>query len=118
MLKYLTTAALLLILLAMACEPATRSNATGQSSASRAEDDNISVMRGEQIYRQQCVLCHGTDGKLGLNDAGDLTESRATLDERIHIITHGKGLMLPYRRILTENEIHSVALYTMELNGQ
>lgn len=101
---------------AVSCEPTSGPRNTSGGKISSSGGEGVSAARGEQIYRQQCVLCHGTDGKLGLNDAGDITKSRATLDERILLITQGRGLMMPYRRILTEDEIHSVALYSMKLS--
>ena len=29
----------------------------------------------KKIYKQNCVICHGLDGKLGINNSKDLTKS-------------------------------------------
>lgn len=70
---------------------------------------------GMAIFRKNCVTCHGTDGKLGLNGAKDLTSSPLTLEERINIVTNGKKLMTPFGKILSPEEIRVVAEYTLTL---
>lgn len=70
---------------------------------------------GQVIFEKYCVLCHGKDGALGLNGAGDLTKSTLTVEEKVTRITRGKGMMTPYEGILTPEEIRAVALYTQQL---
>ncbi|MBK8555751.1 MAG: c-type cytochrome [Lewinellaceae bacterium] len=60
---------------------------------------------GSYIYRQNCVVCHGADGKLGLSGAKDLSQSKLTLDDRVLQITNGKNMMTPFKGILKPNEI-------------
>jgi len=74
-----------------------------------------SSIDAEKLYRLNCVICHGMDGKLGINGAKDLTKSPMTLDERIQNITYGKGVMTPFNNLLTEEEIKAVAKYTLTL---
>lgn len=83
-------------------------NAVAAQSAGAGPD-------GRAIFRQYCVVCHGADGKLGLNGARDLSASILTLEERINIITNGKKLMTPFNEILTTEEIRAVAEYTQTL---
>lgn len=73
------------------------------------------AISGQAIFEQYCVLCHGKDGKLGLNGAGDLSKSGLTHEERVVQITRGKGMMTPYQGILTPEEIEAVARYTQKL---
>lgn len=70
---------------------------------------------GRAVFRQNCVICHGADGRLNLNGAKDLTLSMRPLEERIQIITQGKNLMAPFGAILSPKEIASVAAYTISL---
>ena len=74
-----------------------------------------SISEGEQIYKKYCILCHGSDGKLGLNGAKDITASTLTLEERILLVTHGKNTMTPFEGILSEEEIKAVVRYSMSL---
>ncbi len=71
---------------------------------------------GQNIYKKYCVICHGADGKLGINGAKDITVSALTQDERVALITKGKNTMTPFEGILTPDEIQAVAAYSMTLN--
>lgn len=70
---------------------------------------------GAMIYKKYCILCHGADGKLGLNGSKDITASQLTKEERMVLIRNGKGAMTPFKGILSEEEIEAVADYTMTL---
>jgi cytochrome c6 len=72
---------------------------------------------GMAIFRKHCVVCHGIDGKLGLNGAKDLSASPRPQSERIEIITNGKNLMTPFGKILQPEEIEAVAAYTLSLKS-
>jgi cytochrome c6 len=67
------------------------------------------------VFRQYCITCHGSDGKLGLNGAKDLTVSPLTNEERINIITNGRKMMTPFKEVLSPEEILAVADYTLSL---
>ncbi len=73
---------------------------------------------GEAIYKKYCVICHGVDGKLGLNGSKDLTVSKVTEAERVVQITKGKNTMTPFEGILSTEEIKAVAAYSMTLTAQ
>ena len=73
------------------------------------------VVGGEQVFKKYCLLCHGVDGKLGLNGAKDLTASTLSKAERIVLIKNGKNAMTPFEGLLSESEIEAVAEYTMQL---
>ena len=75
----------------------------------------VSVAEGEKVYKKYCILCHGADGKLGINGAKDLTVCKFTLEERETQIKKGKNTMTPFEGILTEEQIKSVAAYSMTL---
>jgi mono/diheme cytochrome c family protein len=73
------------------------------------------VADGATIFKKYCILCHGADGKLGLNGAKDLTISPLTKAERMVLIANGKNAMTPFKGILSEAEIEAVADYTISL---
>ena len=70
---------------------------------------------GKVLYKQNCVICHGLDGKLGINNSKDLTKSPLTMDERVAIVKDGKGTMTPFSGIMSQEEIEAVAKYTFKL---
>jgi len=91
-------------------------NNTDSTSNANAKDilsqnKEAILARGLQIYNAACVDCHGVDGKMGLNGAKDLTVSALSHEEKINIITNGKGLMSPFKGRLSEEEIEAVATY-------
>ena len=83
--------------------------------AAAAETPAQDNKKGRLIFKQYCVICHGADGKLGVSNAKDLSVSVLSLEERIEQITNGKGLMTPYKDILSADQIEAVALYLEEL---
>jgi len=70
---------------------------------------------GKKIYKQNCVLCHGADGKLGANGSKDLTQSTLSLEAKKAIIKNGKGKMVGLGGILNAKEIEAVAIFTENL---
>ncbi len=70
---------------------------------------------GRSLFNLNCALCHGRDGKLGLNGAKDLTVSMLTKEEMIATVEQGRGAMMPYRDILTSKEIDAVVTYVRSL---
>lgn len=69
------------------------------------------VALGEQVYKQQCNLCHGSNGDLGASGASFLSQSKLDLQQRIEIITNGRNKMMAYSGLLSEEEIKAVAEY-------
>ena len=72
------------------------------------------------VYEKNCVLCHGLDGKKGFAGAGDLTESKMSLQEIKNIILNGKNenpgkIMTPFKDVLTNAEIEAVANYVLNI---
>ncbi|TVR83440.1 MAG: hypothetical protein EA409_02895 [Saprospirales bacterium] len=111
MIKILISLILSIPIFILACGP------TGDPSKAAGERDTgpLPLSAGKSIFSTHCVVCHGTDGRLGLNEAGDLTESILSLEERKAIISQGKGTMIAYNRILSSREIEAVAKYTFQL---
>lgn len=103
------SAALLTAACGSAEEQINRRAAAAQAAGASSSPD------GMAIFRQYCVVCHGADGKLGLNGAKDLSASILTPEERINVITNGRKLMTPFNEILSADEIKAVAEYTQTL---
>ncbi len=71
---------------------------------------------GKELFRQNCVICHGIQGDLMTNGAKNLSLSEMALDERILVITNGRNVMTGFGSKLSTDEIQKVARYTMNLN--
>lgn len=101
-----------------ACESAEDKIRKTTAAAAEAHKDTAGFKPdGMAIFRRHCIVCHGADGKLGLNGAKDLSASERPLPERLEIITHGKNLMTPFGTILSAKEIQAVAEYTLSLKS-
>lgn len=70
---------------------------------------------GKTIYIEQCIACHGSDGKGGISGAKDLSISTLDPTQRLEIVRNGKNSMLPYKKILSEEQIQAVAAYVETL---
>lgn len=72
------------------------------------------VLDAATLYKKKCVLCHGADGKMGLNGAKELPLSKLTVGERIKIIQQGKNLMPSFKEQLSFEQIKAIAEFTMQ----
>lgn len=63
---------------------------------------------GAQLYDMYCTLCHGGDGKLGINGAKDLTASLLSREEMIAVVTHGRNTMAPFKQVLDPVQVEAV----------
>ena len=66
-----------------------------------------------KLFKQNCALCHGTDGRLGVNGAKDLRLSELALAPRIELIKKGKGKMIGFENTLSTKQIEALAKYTL-----
>ena len=95
--------------------PACGSDAPARAAGIANNKTGKHNLDGKAIYRKHCVTCHGADGTLGLNGAGDLTKSELPLEVRIVQVTKGKNLMTGFEGVLTTEEINAVAAYSETL---
>ena len=77
--------------------------------------ENDAVAAGKALFQQNCAVCHGNDGKLGVNGAHDLTKSNLNTTGRVYMVTNGLGKMPAFKKTLTEEEIEQVVAYSMTL---
>ena len=77
--------------------------------------DEIEELDGKKIFKIHCALCHGFKGDMMVNGAKDLTKSKVDLTNAVAQVYHGKGLMQPYKGILSDAEIVSVSKYAESL---
>ena len=95
--------------------PAPKKESTASASSEEGGSAKKTNRKGKLVFKQYCVACHGADGKLGISGATDLSTSTVTFEERIDQITNGKGMMTPYKDVLSETQIKDVAEYLDEL---
>lgn len=69
------------------------------------------TVSGKDIYSINCATCHGEDGTAGISGAKDLTASTLSKEEKVEIITNGKGNMTAYGALLDKEQIEAVTEY-------
>ena len=89
----------------------------GGKGSGKKELSGDGLVAAKKTYNL-CVACHGPDGKLGINGAKDFAQSDLGLEERIEVITNGRGMMTPFKGLLKPEEIKAVAEYTIHLGKQ
>lgn len=108
-----TTIAVVMLLLTGACESTEDQIKRKTEAAQKSSQTGVSAPDGMAVFRKNCVVCHGSDGNLGLNGAKDLSLSVLTAAERTAIVINGKNLMTPFGKILRPEEIDAVVQYTL-----
>ena len=73
------------------------------------------ALPGKIIFQQNCVRCHGADGRLGRNGAHDLTRSNLNDFGRAYLVTNGLGRMPAFKTKLTTAQIQQVVAYSLTL---
>ena len=78
------------------------------------------LVQGKILFSKNCAVCHGADGRLGLNGAYDLTKSNLTLQGRIYQVTNGSisKKMPAFADKLTPEQIQQVVAYSLTLKKQ
>lgn len=82
-----------------------------QKAKNENAGDKIVAVNGKEIFEEKCTLCHGSNGKLGLSGAKDLSVTALDHQNIITIITEGKNTMASYKAVLTSEQIEAVANY-------
>lgn len=91
-------------------------NASMENGSKKLQVDPLAI--GKKAFKQYCVACHGPDGRLGINGAKDFAQSDLDLEERIEVITNGRGMMTPFKGVLKPKQIKAAAEYTIHLGNQ
>lgn len=97
-----------------ATDAATIATAT-PSAAEAAAPEKPVLATGKALFAQNCEVCHGPDGKRGLNGAHDLTRSNLNTAGRVYMVTQGLGKMPGFKGQLTEAQIQQVVAYSLTL---
>jgi mono/diheme cytochrome c family protein len=70
---------------------------------------------GMALYKQNCVRCHGTNGRKGFLGAKDLSKSILADPEIIQKIRDGRGFMPSFKKKLSVGEIEAIVVFVKGL---
>ena len=91
-------------------------------SLSGMTHDSLRKARGEPLYKQTCVACHGADGKgnpaLGAPNLADRIWLHGSGEPAIiDTITRGRSSQMPaHKHLLDEARIHLLTAYVLSLS--
>lgn len=85
------------------------------------------VRKAEEIFKSQCAVCHGDEGKGdGIAASAydpkpaDMTDPEfaktRTLEQIIEVTTNGTAAMPPFGEVITAEEMKALAAYVLELS--
>jgi mono/diheme cytochrome c family protein len=70
---------------------------------------------GKEIYIANCKQCHGEDGTAGVMNSANLKESTMDKNTLFGTIKSGKGTMVGYDGVLSDEQINAVVEYVETL---
>lgn len=89
------------------------------------QDKSIALALGRRIYLDDCMVCHGRYGNAETDIAATLLQKPKDFTKEDFLkqtdgaiywkLSEGRGLMQPFKIMLTEEEIWSVVMYVKEL---
>jgi len=91
---------------------------TNQSSPTpptKTDEHSTGTINPSELYKANCVVCHGADGSMGMNGAKNLKESTLQKEQIIKQVTYGKGMMAGFENRLSASEIDQLADYILTL---
>jgi mono/diheme cytochrome c family protein len=95
---------------------AAASASAAQASPPAEPEVDVALTEGKVLFTKNCAVCHGSDGKLGLNGAHDLSKSNLNTTGRVYMVTQGLGKMPAFKGQLTPEQIQAVVAYSLTLN--
>lgn len=75
------------------------------------EDVEADVVAGGEAYQRYCGQCHGKDGRGSHGGGADLTVSALSGDQVEAVIHDGLKQMPPFKSVLSDTQISSIALF-------
>jgi mono/diheme cytochrome c family protein len=90
--------------------------ACGGSKDKKPETVELAVeISGEQVYMDNCMICHGKDGKAQMSGATDLSTSVLVHEAALNVVTNGRNGMRGFGSQLTKEEVDAVVKHIESL---
>jgi quinohemoprotein ethanol dehydrogenase len=93
--------------------PAPPGEATAAATSAAPRAAGADLVRGQQLYEQACVICHGADGKGGHGGGAPLVTLK-DVAAATQTVTAGRNNMPPFRTTFTPEQIRDVSAYVVE----
>ena len=98
---------------AVAAPPGEPTATTRPTSSAASRVAGANLVRGQQLFEQACVICHGADGKGGHGGGAPLVAVNE-ITAAIRTVTAGRNAMPPFSTTFTPEQIRDVSAYVVE----
>lgn len=102
---------LMLILLISACSGGDDNGASDDQDGSEKTTQNGDASNGEDLYKSNCMSCHGADGE---GESGPDLTGESDYDAVVEQVKKGSDGMPAFEDDLSEQEINDVAAFITE----
>ena len=79
-------------------------------------DSSSEAINGEKLYNSNCAACHQINGEGGVSGAKDLRITKLDAAGIKLMVQNGKEAMMPFKEMLSDEEIDSVVAYVQKLS--
>jgi cbb3-type cytochrome c oxidase subunit III len=98
----------------------------GAIAPSAVHSENHDSAKGEQLFQQLCIGCHGPDGRAQTDmgkrvQAADLTSAVVhdqSDSQLVHVIRNGRGKMPAWSDKLSDSDIHALLSYIRQFRSK
>lgn len=82
---------------------------------SEQEKKEFSLSDAKNLYTMKCASCHGTDGKLGMSGAKDLSISKITDQQIMCTIQSGQNAMPAFKDVIPDYQLDKLVTVVKSL---
>lgn len=75
-----------------------------------SSEQTVQGNSGADIYNNNCVVCHGADGKAGMTGATDLSTSVLSHEAAVNVVMFGRNGMRAFNE-LSKDEVEAVVAH-------
>jgi mono/diheme cytochrome c family protein len=76
---------------------------------------DVNTSRGQELFHQRCIACHGLSGERRNNNAADLSLSVLDSISIVNTIINGKGPMPMFDHSMPDSDLAQLELYVKTL---
>ena len=86
------------------------------STNEKSNGSSAEVINGEDLYNSNCAACHQINGEGGISGSKDLRITHLNATGIKLMVQNGKEAMMPFKEMLSDEEIDSVVAYVQTLS--
>lgn len=90
-------------------------HSTSCGNSDKGTAGSTDVVSAEQLYADNCMICHGKDGTAGMSGATDLSTSVLSHTNTVDVITNGRNTMRAFSGQFSKEEIEALAKHVESL---